>query len=60
MVGDYISTSFVQGTPFPVFSAAGPPQNGRFDQAIYTAIGELNDPDELSGGCVYLPLVRAS
>lgn len=60
MVGDYISTSFVRGKAFPVFSVAGPPLGARFDQAVYTPVGDLNQPDELPGGCnyLYLPLVR--
>ncbi len=57
MVGDYISTSFVQGQAFPVFSVAGLSQSGLLDQAIYTAIGDLNQPDDPPASSVYLPLV---
>jgi hypothetical protein len=37
MVGDYISTSFSGGTPFPFFAvAAQPPAPGMLDEAIFT------------------------
>jgi hypothetical protein len=36
MVGDFISTSFVDGNAKPFFAVAGPPSGGLFDEAIYT------------------------
>jgi len=36
MVGDYISTSFVNGKAFGVFAGAPPPTGGRFHEAMYT------------------------
>jgi hypothetical protein len=45
MVGDYISTSFVNGVPLPVFALAYPPtldlrtRTIHYDQAVYTAPG---------------------
>ncbi|MFN2471740.1 MAG: exo-alpha-sialidase [Gaiellaceae bacterium] len=37
MLADYISVSFADGLPVPVFSLASPPQAGSFRQAIYAA-----------------------
>jgi BNR repeat protein len=45
MVGDYISTSFVDGDPKPFFAMAKPPRGGLFDEAIYTTAGRQR-PDE--------------
>lgn len=36
MVGDYISTSFVNGKAFGVFAGAQPPQGSKFREAMYT------------------------
>ena len=36
MVGDYISTSFVNHRAYPVFAVARPPKHGLLDEAIYT------------------------
>ncbi|GAB4215741.1 MAG: sialidase family protein [Roseiflexaceae bacterium] len=41
MVGDYISTSIVQGRAVPVFSLARKPSGSSFDQAIHTVAGGL-------------------
>jgi hypothetical protein len=41
MVGDYISTSFVNGVAYPVFAVAHAPNAGVFDQAMYTVQGGL-------------------
>jgi hypothetical protein len=41
MVGDYISTSFVNGTARPAFSLANAPNGTTLDQAIYTTAGGL-------------------
>jgi hypothetical protein len=39
MTGDYISTSFVNGRPVPVFSVAAEPQfDGTFRQAIFATV----------------------
>jgi BNR repeat-like domain len=40
-VGDYISTSFCNGLVFPVFSIAFAPDQGHFNEAIYTINGGL-------------------
>lgn len=40
-VGDYISTSFVNGNAFPVFSIASAPVNGHLSEAMYTITGGL-------------------
>ncbi|HZU66472.1 MAG TPA: sialidase family protein [Ktedonobacteraceae bacterium] len=40
-VGDYISTSFVDGNAFPVFSIAFAPSNGHLSEAMYTITGGL-------------------
>ena len=40
-VGDYISTSFVNGNAFPVFSIASAPTNGHLSEAMYTITGGL-------------------
>ncbi len=37
MVGDYISTSFANGTAHPVFAVARPPSGSVLDEAIFTA-----------------------
>ena len=42
MVGDYISTSFVNGVAYPVFAVAHAPNDGVFDQAMYTVQGGLS------------------
>jgi hypothetical protein len=42
MVGDYISTSFVNGVAYPVFAVAHAPKDGVFDQAMYTVQGGLS------------------
>lgn len=39
MVGDYISTSFVAGTPIPVFPSASAPTAGVFNQPLVAALG---------------------
>jgi hypothetical protein len=47
MVGDYVSTSFVNGDPQPFFAVAKPPSGGLFDEAIYTTTarpGQLRPP----------------
>jgi hypothetical protein len=36
MVGDYISTSFVNGTAYPVFTYATAPSGGVFNESEYT------------------------
>lgn len=41
MVADYISTSFVGATAYPVFAAARPPRLGLFDAAIFTVRGGI-------------------
>jgi len=41
MVGDYISTSFVNHDPRPFFALAKPPVGGLFNEAIYTIQGHL-------------------
>jgi hypothetical protein len=42
MVGDYISTSFVNGIAYPAFAVARAPHDDMYDQAIYTVRGGLN------------------
>jgi Neuraminidase (sialidase) len=39
MVGDYISSSFVAGTPVPTFAVATAPSGSVFSEAIYTRTG---------------------
>lgn len=41
MVADYISTSYVNGSPFGVFAVAKKPLNGLFRQAMYTTTTPL-------------------
>lgn len=41
MVGDYISTSFVNQKAFPVFSLSGPPQGQQLDQSIFTLLNGI-------------------
>ncbi|HVB74148.1 MAG TPA: sialidase family protein [Ktedonobacteraceae bacterium] len=41
-VGDYISTSFCNGLAFPVFSIAFAPDQGHFNEAMYTISGGLS------------------
>ncbi|MGH9499925.1 MAG: exo-alpha-sialidase [Terriglobales bacterium] len=44
MVGDYISTSFVNGKAFGVFAGAPAPSGGKFREAMYTpAVGLLEE-----------------
>ena len=44
MVGDYISTSFVNGKAYGVFAGALPPSGGKFHEAMYTTkIGMLEE-----------------
>ena len=44
MVGDYISTSFVNGKAFGVFAGAQPPSGGKFREAMYTpSVGLLEE-----------------
>lgn len=40
-VGDYISTSFLNGNAFPVFSIANAPAGGHLSEAMYTISGGL-------------------
>jgi hypothetical protein len=40
-VGDYISTSFLNGNAFPVFSIAFAPVDGHLSEALYTITGGL-------------------
>jgi hypothetical protein len=42
MVGDYISTSFVNGPAYPAFAVANAPIGGVFDEATYTVKGGLS------------------
>jgi BNR repeat protein len=42
MVGDYISTSFVNNDAVPFFAEANPPTGGIFDEAIATVPGGLH------------------
>src|SRR5205085_815322 len=37
-LGDYVSTSFVQGVPVPVFSLAAPSDGESFHQAIFARV----------------------
>jgi hypothetical protein len=41
MVGDYISTSIVNGRAWPVIEVANPPSGGVFDEASYVPTGGL-------------------
>jgi len=44
MVGDYISTSYVNGKAYGVFAGAQPPSGGKFREAMYTPkIGLLEE-----------------
>lgn len=44
MVGDYISTSFVNGKAYGVFAGALPPKSDKFREAMYTpAVGMLQE-----------------
>jgi hypothetical protein len=44
MVGDYISTSFVNGKAYGVFAGAPPPSGGKLHEAMYTpSIGLLEE-----------------
>jgi hypothetical protein len=38
MIGDYISTSFVNGRPIPVIIVAGPPRGGRLEESVFAAL----------------------
>lgn len=40
-VGDYSTTSFVQGLAFPIFAIAHAPDGGNFDEGMYTISGGL-------------------
>ena len=42
MVGDYISTSWVNGRAFGAFAVGRPPTTQAFDEAIYVPTGGLN------------------
>lgn len=42
MVGDYISTSIINGKAFPIFVSALAPTNGVFNEAAYTVSGGLS------------------
>jgi len=49
MVGDYISTSFVNGKAFPALIVANAPNGSVFDEAAYTTPSGLNlEPGSLS------------
>ena len=53
MVGDYIATSFMNGTAHPVFAVAyAPATSGTFDQAMYAPTGGL----EITAGSGDFPL----
>lgn len=43
MVGDYISTSFLDGVSQPFFALAKPPSQALFNQAIYTTAGARDE-----------------
>lgn len=45
MVGDYISTSYVNGKAFGVFAIAHQPTGGVFDEAMYTNATGLSAPE---------------
>ena len=38
MVGDYISTSFVEGRPIPIIVLAGRPRGSRLDESVFAAL----------------------
>ena len=38
MLGDYISTSFVEGKPMPVFALAAPPVKGSLREATFVTV----------------------
>ena len=38
MIGDYISTSFVDGRLIPVIVVAGPPRGSRLDESVFAAV----------------------
>ena len=38
MVGDYISTSFVNGRPIPIIVLAGRPRGARLDESVFAAL----------------------
>jgi hypothetical protein len=44
MVGDYIATSFANGTAYSIFAVAFKPRNGLFDEAMYAPVGGLAVP----------------
>jgi hypothetical protein len=46
MVGDYLSTSFVDGPAFPALVSANAPSGGVFDEALFTVAGGIS----LTGG----------
>jgi hypothetical protein len=45
MVGDYISTSYVNGKAFGVFAVATAPTGGKFHEAMYTTASGLSAPE---------------
>jgi hypothetical protein len=47
MVGDYMSTSFVNGKAFGVFAKANAPSGGLFDEAMYTTARGLALPVQI-------------
>jgi hypothetical protein len=46
MAADYVATAFVLGRGYPIYSNAYPPQNGIFQQAIYTVRRVVSHPNE--------------
>jgi hypothetical protein len=44
MVGDYISTAFVNDAAWSVFAVANAPSGGVFDEAMYAPVGGLAVP----------------
>jgi hypothetical protein len=38
MLGDYVSTSFMNGRPFPVFALSAPPVRGSFREATFVTV----------------------
>ena len=68
MVGDYFSTSFVEGTPYPAFAVASPPTSGgsscftatpNCDQAMFTVKGGLSSAHAAAATAARSARVRA-
>ena len=60
MVGDYISTSFINGRAFSVFAVGAPPSGSSFNEAMYTTTAGLLARGGVQRGEIFSGVNRAA